>query len=76
MNWEKWSLIAQALPILAAVLIFFSTGGFTVGSQLAEIQSEFKLLRHEVTAQNALQDYRLGRLEKILIKSSEGQEAI
>lgn len=66
MKWEKWSIILQALPVVASLLFFLSTGGFTIGSQLAEIRSEFKLLRHEVSAQNALQDYRLGKLEKTL----------
>jgi hypothetical protein len=71
MKWEKWSLIIQALPLLASLIFFLSTGGFTIGSQLAEIRSEFKLLRHEVSAQNALQDYRLGRLEKTLKLESQ-----
>jgi hypothetical protein len=66
MKWEQWGLILQAVPILAGLIIFLSTGGFTIGSQLSDIKAEFKLLRQELTAQNALQDYRLERLEKKL----------
>ncbi|HLO85494.1 MAG TPA: hypothetical protein VK203_10900 [Nostocaceae cyanobacterium] len=69
MKLEKWSFLLQLLPLVGAALIFLANGGFTVGTQLANFGAELKLLRHEVVAQNSLQDYRLGRLEKILIKS-------
>jgi len=42
---------------------YLLTGGFAAGGKLSEINSEVRLLRHEVVASNKIQDFRLDKLE-------------
>ena len=43
--------------------LYLLSGGFAAGDKLSEMNSEIKLLRHEVAASNKIQDYRLDKLE-------------
>ncbi|MDJ0800168.1 MAG: hypothetical protein QNJ51_25740 [Calothrix sp. MO_167.B12] len=48
----------------AQSLFAIASGGFSVGSQISNINSELKLIRKDLAAQSQIYDYRLVQLEK------------
>ena len=58
--------VMVSIAILTAAVqsgLYLLTGGFAAGDKLSEINSEVRLLRHEVAASNKIQDFRLDKLE-------------
>ena len=60
---ERIGLSITALTIVTQSGLYLISGGFSVGSKVADMNSEIKLLRNEVVSQNQIQDYRLDKLE-------------
>jgi hypothetical protein len=60
---ERIGLLITALTIVTQSGLYLISGGFSVGSKVADMNSEIKLLRNEVVSQNQIQDYRLDKLE-------------
>jgi hypothetical protein len=56
-------VLITAITIVTQSGLYLLTGGFAAGGKLSEINSEVRLLRHEVTASNKIQDFRLDKLE-------------
>ncbi len=56
-------VLITAITIVAQSGLHLLTGGFAAGGKLSEINSEVRLLRHEVAASNKIQDFRLDKLE-------------
>jgi hypothetical protein len=62
-NANTIAVFITITTIVTEVAIYLLTGGFAAGGKLSEINSEIKMLRHEVAASNKIQDYRLDKLE-------------
>jgi hypothetical protein len=65
----KLSTLATAVGITTVVsqgLWGLASGGFSVGSKVHELQSEVKLLRKDLQAQQAIYDVRLSSVEQRL----------
>lgn len=60
---ERIGLSLTALTIVTQSGLYLISGGFSVGSKVADMNSEIKLLRNEIVSQNQIQDYRLDKLE-------------
>jgi hypothetical protein len=59
----KIALLVTVCTAIAQTALYLLTGGYSIGSRQESIIADIKLLRHEVTAQNKIQDFRLDRLE-------------
>jgi hypothetical protein len=62
-NADGIMVLITVITIVTQSGLHLLTGGFAAGGKLSEINSEVRLLRHEVAAANKIQDYRLEKLE-------------
>lgn len=64
----KIGLLITGCTVAAQTAMYLLTGGYNIGAKQESISADIKLLRHEVTAQNKIQDFRLDRLEAKITK--------
>ncbi len=63
MNAERIGMLVAGLTVITQSGLYLLSGGFSVGSKVADMNAEIKLLRNEIVSQNRIQDYRLDKLE-------------